>query len=495
MQKLSSSLLGFICFGFALFGHSINSLAQEQPKILFTRDVAPLLLKHCVACHGAKNPRGEYQLHTWERLKTPGAGAAAPLVAGKPGESEWLRLITNRDAAERMPLDRPALSAAEIALVTRWIEQGAEYDAPDPAAPLWTIAVRPPEPGAPRVYPRALPIRALAAVDEGRAVLVGGYHELTEWNLADGKLRRRIGNVPQRVTALAVSPDQQWIALAGGTPGISGTVRVYARESGELKRELAFGSDVFNDVAWSLSGTELAAAGADRTLRVWSWPEGRETLNIEAHADWVQSAAWSGDGKHLLTASRDKTARLFDTSGKLVGGYTEHDKPLLAAVFAPDPKYALDAGLEGNVLEWELATGERFKPKEDKPKKDEKKEKKVDQPDKKDDAKADPPTAEEALAARRDRRGNPFGGGEYEIARLAVWDQDVLAAAGSRLRRFAWATRQERAEYRGAEGAILAVAVDAPRDRILAGDSAGNVLIWQGLNPEPAGKFLVRPGE
>lgn len=96
----------------------------------FNRDIRPILADTCFACHGpdkAKRP-------TDMRLDTP-EGAAADLggyraiVPGKPDESEvWKRLVTT-DAAEHMP---PAdfnrqLTAAQIATIRRWIEQGAPY--------------------------------------------------------------------------------------------------------------------------------------------------------------------------------------------------------------------------------------------------------------------------------------------------------------------------------------------------------------------------------
>ena len=87
-----------------------------------------------------------------------------------------------------------ALSAAEIDIIKRWIATGAKADGVDPAAPLLLIAERI-EPAAPQKYPRPLPIQALAMCaaenPDNDTLLVGGYHELTEWSVKTGQLVRR----------------------------------------------------------------------------------------------------------------------------------------------------------------------------------------------------------------------------------------------------------------------------------------------------------------
>src|SRR5262245_23773382 len=76
---------------------------DNQEGVSFARDVAPSLVKHCQACHGDKEPKGGYQLYTFELLNKPGDSDAAPVKAANPAESELYRLITIDDKEQRMP--------------------------------------------------------------------------------------------------------------------------------------------------------------------------------------------------------------------------------------------------------------------------------------------------------------------------------------------------------------------------------------------------------
>ena len=43
--------------------------AVESPTpVSFQKEIAPFLVQNCLACHGDKDPKGEYQLNTFESL-------------------------------------------------------------------------------------------------------------------------------------------------------------------------------------------------------------------------------------------------------------------------------------------------------------------------------------------------------------------------------------------------------------------------------------------
>ena len=99
-------------------------------QVDFNRDIRPLLSDRCFACHGpdAKVRKAKLRLDMREELFKR-RGDIHIVVPGAPERSELYRRITATDPAERMP--RPdfkrSLNAAEIALIKRWIEEGAEY--------------------------------------------------------------------------------------------------------------------------------------------------------------------------------------------------------------------------------------------------------------------------------------------------------------------------------------------------------------------------------
>ncbi|MDP7204765.1 MAG: c-type cytochrome domain-containing protein, partial [Pirellulaceae bacterium] len=187
--------------------------AVGQDKISFRGQVAPLLINNCLACHGPKKAEGGYRVDSFERLSQEGDSGAAGLVAGNLEESELFRRLISEDEDERMPLEGDPLPPEHVDLIKQWIEQGATYDAEDPKASLASIVPPPTHPDPPEAYPSTLPVTALSFSQDGQQLVVGGYHELTVWNPADGALLRRIKNVGQRTYAIQYSPDGSLLAV------------------------------------------------------------------------------------------------------------------------------------------------------------------------------------------------------------------------------------------------------------------------------------------
>src|SRR3954447_1183868 len=109
-------------------------------SISFKRDVAPIFLQRCQGCHGPEKVKGEYRLDTFDRLTKSGASGDTPVAAGKLDKSELYRLIASADEDERMPKKGEPLTKDQVALIGRWIEQGATFDGPDGATPLAVYA-------------------------------------------------------------------------------------------------------------------------------------------------------------------------------------------------------------------------------------------------------------------------------------------------------------------------------------------------------------------
>ncbi|MEX2168931.1 MAG: c-type cytochrome domain-containing protein [Pirellulales bacterium] len=322
---------------------------SQSTPISFVREVAPILVGKCQACHGPKTAESNYRLDTFQLLMQPGDFASPPITAADLENSEVHRLITSEDSEERMPNNGDRLADSEIQTINAWITQGAKFDGQDPASPLRDqIPKDIPHPAAPLTYSKALPVTALAFTTDGNQLLVGGYHEIMIWDSAIGTLVARVGNIAQRTLGFAFSPDNSWLAIAGGAPGVSGEVRLIPWQNGPKGDAppivLATQDDVFFDVAFSFDGKLLAAGGADGSVRVFEVATGTERLKIDNHADWVLDVCFSPDGKRIATASRDKTAKVFDVeTGKLLTTHSEHNAPVRAVAFSPDGKQVLSA--------------------------------------------------------------------------------------------------------------------------------------------------------
>jgi hypothetical protein len=94
----------------------LPAVAWADP-VSFKRDVAPLLLNNCLACHGPKKAEGGYRIDTFERALAAGDSTQPGFIAGKLDESEAFRRIVSTDKAERMPLDGDPLPRVQPSMV------------------------------------------------------------------------------------------------------------------------------------------------------------------------------------------------------------------------------------------------------------------------------------------------------------------------------------------------------------------------------------------
>lgn len=98
-------------------------------KLQFNRDVRPILSDKCFFCHGPDPKKREADLRLDERDAAVQAKAFLP---GKAEASEMIQRILTSDADDHMPPAKSKLgdlTAAEIATLKQWINEGAEYEA------------------------------------------------------------------------------------------------------------------------------------------------------------------------------------------------------------------------------------------------------------------------------------------------------------------------------------------------------------------------------
>ena len=127
MSRLLFVSLGFVLVAFP-WGRASDSLPPSRPAVVadFDKEVRPILTKHCLSCHGPDKQRGGLRLDRPADALTGGDSGAA-IVPGKPRQSPLLKRVASADPAERMPPKGERLSAAELATLTSWIQQGAKW--------------------------------------------------------------------------------------------------------------------------------------------------------------------------------------------------------------------------------------------------------------------------------------------------------------------------------------------------------------------------------
>lgn len=115
----------------------------DLPEVVsFHEHVLPVMSEYCFDCHGAdratrKPKKNPLRLDRAEDAYAGRKGGRATIVPGRPLDSPVLARMMSRDPGKVMPPPKSGLvmTPGEIALIARWIEQGAKYDAAEDAGP------------------------------------------------------------------------------------------------------------------------------------------------------------------------------------------------------------------------------------------------------------------------------------------------------------------------------------------------------------------------
>jgi len=227
-------------------------------QVEFNQHIRPIFTTTCTACHGGVKQAAGVSFVYEDDVKGVGESGERIVVPGDPGSSELIRRISSDQLDYRMPPadHAEALSSREIALLTKWIEQGAPWEE------HWAYV--PPQPqSVPKVETPAWVRNDIDAFVLARLEDAGLQPEPEE---AEARLLRR---VTLDLTGLPPTPEELEAYLADGRPD------AYERVVDRLLASPQFGE------RWASPWLDLARYAdtqgfeRDRERKIW------------AYRDWV----------------------------------------------------------------------------------------------------------------------------------------------------------------------------------------------------------------
>ena len=124
IQLISLTLLGLGIGCYAQEAPGSASTAPLPQSVEFNRDIRPILSDKCYTCHGPGGQMAGLRFDREDVAKQALKSGHIAIVPGDTAKSEMIRRVSATETAVRMPRGAEPLSARDIALLRRWVEQG-----------------------------------------------------------------------------------------------------------------------------------------------------------------------------------------------------------------------------------------------------------------------------------------------------------------------------------------------------------------------------------
>lgn len=276
--------------------------AVASGPVSYWKQIRPIFQASCQGCHQPAKPKGGYVMTEFARLLAGGETGRA-VIPNDPAASPLVLAVTVKDGEADMPKNKPPLSETDVALISRWIAEGANDDTPASATQRIDEAHPP-------VYLRPPVVTSLDFSPDGTLLAVAGFHEVL-LHRADGSgLVARLVGLSERIQSVRFSPDGSRLAVAGGLPARMGEVQVWNVAKRALQVSVPIGYDTTYGVSWSPDGSLVAFGCPDNTVRAISAADGSLVLQQGSHNDWVLDTVFSRDGSHVISVGRDMSTKL-----------------------------------------------------------------------------------------------------------------------------------------------------------------------------------------
>ena len=282
---------------------SYSEEETEVKAISFYKDIRPIFQANCQGCHQPSKAKGKYIMTDFEKLVNGGDSGDPAIVPGNLEKSYLVEVITPIDGEAEMPQKADPLHETEIALINKWVLEGAIDDTPEGAKQKFT-AENPPE------YIQAPVVTALDYSPDGSLLAVSGFHEVLLHKADGSALESRLVGLSERIESVSFSPDGKKIAVTGGLPARMGEVQVWDTETKKLSLSVPVTYDTIYGGSWSPDSSTIAFGCSDNSVRAVNAKTGKQVLFMGSHNDWVIDTVFSVKGDYLSSVARDMSAKL-----------------------------------------------------------------------------------------------------------------------------------------------------------------------------------------
>ena len=316
----------------------------------YQREVKPILTKYCVGCHNEKDNESEVQLQSFANIIKGGPNGAI-VVPNDPTQSILLKMMLGTEEPKMPPEDSPQPNAAEIAVIQKWIEQGAKgSDVPLPLKSRLSVK------NIPTSFNGRTPITAIGRTGS-QQLLIGRFNAvyLKQVQWSEPLPFEIVGKVTQART----TNDGRFTVIASGIPGVGGQATVLENVSERthptIVRIVEGHQDTLYTAVLSPDAKVLATAGYDRVIMLWNMADGTPLRRLTGHNGAIYDLDFDATGQILASASADETIKIWRVdSGERLDTFGQCEAEQYAVRFDSPRKRVLAAGADRRIRVWNL---------------------------------------------------------------------------------------------------------------------------------------------
>jgi len=193
---------------------------------------------------------------------------------------------------------------------------------------------------------------------DDKFLVIASNNHLIIRNPLDGSLRAKVETKHRKLSGLAISPDNKYIATCGD----EGIVRLWKPKTGAMLSEFKAHDKSIERIVISPDSSFILTSFQDNTARIWDAKKGKLRHELKNEQNGVFNIKISPDSTYIVSTDGEKVAQVWDVkSGKLITKLVGHTHIIHSVDISPDSNFIVTGSHDQTARKWDSKTGRSLK--------------------------------------------------------------------------------------------------------------------------------------